>query len=52
MTYLEKLDQCNWQTISSNLDDRGYAKATMRHGVSTITRGRRRALGIIFHDAQ
>lgn len=25
MTYLEKLDQCNWQTISSALDDRGYA---------------------------
>jgi hypothetical protein len=31
---------------------RGHHKVGMRHGVSTITRGRRTALGIIFHDAR
>ena len=30
----------------------GYHRVGMRHGVSTITRGRRTALGIIFHDAR
>lgn len=30
---------------------RGYHRVGMRHGVSTITRGSRTALGIIFHDA-
>jgi hypothetical protein len=30
---------------------RGWSAAPMRHGVSTVTRGRRRTLGIIFHDA-
>jgi hypothetical protein len=30
---------------------RGFYKAAMRHGVSTITSGSRTALGIIFHDA-
>jgi hypothetical protein len=29
----------------------GYSKGALRHGVSTITAGRRTALGIIFHDA-
>jgi hypothetical protein len=29
---------------------RGHYRATMRHGVSTITSGLRYALGIIFHD--
>jgi len=31
---------------------RGYSKGALRHGVSTITEGRRTALGIIFHDAK
>jgi hypothetical protein len=31
---------------------RGYYRAAMRHGVSTVARGDRCALGIIFHDAE
>ena len=31
---------------------RGYYKVGLRHGVSTVTRGSRTALGIIFHDAR
>jgi hypothetical protein len=31
---------------------RGHYRVGMRHGVSTITRGRRTALGVIFHDAR
>jgi hypothetical protein len=31
---------------------RGYHKVGLRHGASTITRGQRTALGIIFHDAR
>ena len=30
----------------------GYHRIGMRHGVSTITRGQRTALGVIFHDAK
>jgi hypothetical protein len=31
---------------------RGFYKVGMRHGVSTVTRGQRTALGVIFHDAR
>ncbi len=31
---------------------RGYYRASMRHGVTTLSRGVRYALGIIFHDAR
>jgi hypothetical protein len=30
---------------------RGHYRATMRHGVATLTRGERLGLGVIFHDA-
>jgi uncharacterized protein len=30
---------------------RGYYRAAMRHGVSTLTEGQRTTLGVIFHDA-
>ena len=30
----------------------GYHRVGMRHGVTTVTRGRRTALGVIFHDSR
>jgi uncharacterized protein len=35
-----------------NLGKNGYHRVGLRHGVSTVTAGRRTALGIIFHDAR
>jgi uncharacterized protein len=35
-----------------NAGRNGYHRVGLRHGVSTITRGSRTALGIIFHDAR
>jgi uncharacterized protein len=35
-----------------NKGKNGYHRVGMRHGVSTVTRGRRTALGIIFHDSR
>lgn len=35
-----------------NRGKNGYHKVGLRHGVSTLTRGQRTALGIIFHDAR
>ena len=31
---------------------RGWSAAPMRHGVSVLRSGRRRALGLVFHDAK
>jgi uncharacterized protein len=30
---------------------RGWSAASLRHGVSVVRSGRRRTLGLIFHDA-
>ena len=30
---------------------RGWSAAPVRHGVSTVTSGRRHTLGLVFHDA-
>jgi uncharacterized protein len=35
-----------------NLGARGYHRVGLRHGVATVTRGQRTALGVIFHDAR
>lgn len=35
-----------------NAGKHGYHKVGLRHGVSTLTRGQRTALGVIFHDAR
>lgn len=34
-----------------NRGKNGYHPVGLRHGVSTVTRGTRTALGVIFHDA-
>jgi uncharacterized protein len=38
--------------VRPNAGRRGYHRVGVRHGVSTVTSGRRTALGIIFHDAR
>ena len=38
--------------VRPNRGARGYHRVGMRHGVSTVTAGRRTALGVIFHDAR
>ena len=35
-----------------NRGSNGYHRIRMRHGVSTVTKGARTALGVIFHDAK
>jgi uncharacterized protein len=35
-----------------NAGKHGYHRIGLRHGISTVTRGKRTALGIIFHDAR
>lgn len=35
-----------------NLGRNGYHRVVLRHGVSTVSRGSRTALGVIFHDAR
>lgn len=35
-----------------NAGKSGYHKIALRHGISTVTRGTRTALGVIFHDAR
>jgi hypothetical protein len=35
-----------------NQGKNGYHRVGMRHGVSTVTRGQRTAMGVIFHDAR
>jgi uncharacterized protein len=38
--------------VRPNAGKRGHHRVGMRHGVSTVTSGRRTAMGIIFHDAR
>jgi uncharacterized protein len=38
--------------VRPNRGKTGYHRVGMRHGVSTVTSGRRTALGIIFHDSR
>ena len=38
--------------VRPNAGKRGYHRVGMRHSVSTVTSGRRTAMGIIFHDAK
>ena len=38
--------------VRPNLGARGYHRVGLRHGVTTVTRGQRTALGVIFHDAR
>ena len=42
----------NDRPIPSARSQHGWSAAPMRHGVSVVRSGRRRALGLIFHDAK
>jgi hypothetical protein len=38
--------------VRPNRGARGYHRVGLRHGVATVSRGQRTALGVIFHDAR
>jgi hypothetical protein len=54
--YVVKLTQGQALVFAVNVfpqpGKRGFYRATIKHGVSQITQGKRYALGIIFHDAK
>ena len=51
-TLAERVARLPWPELQAELDARGYHRTAMRHGVSTLIRGRRTTLGVIFHDAR